>query len=334
MKFNKLSSLLVLVSVTAILLLSVPMLFAQEQIQVDDVQFVSGNVGGSWLSMAAVISDRANQYFEGNPFNTIPGGSISNLPVIAKGDAQIGFSQGPFLAAALNGIAPYDKPMKNLRSVCSLIPMVVYLAVTDDIPGDNLGEVLKSISKLTIGTTPKGNSSCFVAEYIFNKYGINDLDDIKKMGGKVTYADGASLRAAWSDYHINFIIRNTSLPSSELVELLSIRKSKLVGLEEEVADKLVKENGFIKMTIPAGTYPDQDKNIYTVGLSTVVVVNEDVPDSVAYAIAKTVREDRSYIEAARSAFKAFKEEDMTKGLVFPMHKGAKKYYEEVGLMNK
>ena len=70
---------------------------------IPDMQFVSGNTGGSWASMAAVISDRANQHFGGFPINAVPGGSIANIPLLENGQAQIGLSQGPFLGAAING---------------------------------------------------------------------------------------------------------------------------------------------------------------------------------------------------------------------------------------
>ena len=299
--------------------------------KIDDVQFVSGNTGGSWASMAAVIADRTNQHFDGFPINAVPGGSIANLPLLDRGSAQVGMSQGPFLAAALNGIPPYDKPVKNIKSVCALVPMAVYFLVAEEIAGETVGEVLGGAAKLTIGTTPRGNSSSYVTEYVFDKYGLKDIDEIKKKGGKVVYADQTSLQDAWSDRHIDFYTYNTALPSSVISEFLTVRKSKLIGLEEDVIDRLVKENGFIKMTIPAGTYPGQDKDIPTIGMSTVVIAREDVPASVTYAIAKVVYEEKSYLEAAQSAFKDFDVKKMTEGLVFPMHEGAEKYYKEVGL---
>lgn len=311
------------------LLFSLPV-FALEKI--NDVQFVSGNTGGSWASMAAVIADRANQHFEGFPINAVPGGSIANLPVLDKGSAQVGMSQGPFLAAALHGIPPYDKPVKDIKAVCALVPMAVYFLVADEIPGTTMGEVLNSSAKLTMGTTPRGNSSSYVTEYVLDKYGLENIDEIKKKGGKVVYADQASLQDSWSDRHINFYTYNTALPSSVINEFLTVRKSKLVGLEEDVIERLVNENGFIRMTIPAGTYPGQDKDISTIGMSTVVIARGDVPASVAYNIAKVVYEEKPYLEAAQSAFKEFDVKKMTEGLVFPMHEGAEKYYREVGLV--
>lgn len=299
---------------------------------IPDMQFVSGNTGGSWASMAAVISDRANQHFGGFPINAVPGGSIANIPLLENGQAQIGLSQGPFLGAAINGYAPYSKPIKNLKSICSLVPMCVYFLVADNIPGNTLGEVLKNIDGMRIGTTPRGNSSSYVTEYVLSKYGIENLDGIKKLGGKITYADQASLSDSWSDRNIDFYTYNTALPSSVISEFLTIRDSRLVGLESDVIDKLVKDNGFIEMTIPAGTFPNQEQDIQTVGMSTVILVREDVPDIVAYTLAKTVHDEKSYLEAAQAAFKDFDVNTMAEGLVFDIHPGALKFYKKIGLV--
>ncbi len=319
-----------------ILIMSVFVIFAGvacAKEKVADVQFVSGNTGGSWASMAAVIADRANQHFEGFPINAVPGGSIASIPLLEKGTAQVGMSQGPFLGAAIAGISPYPKPIKGLNAICSLVPMCVYFLVADEFKGDTLGEVLKNGKGLTIGTTPRGNSSSYVTEYVFDKYGMKSLDEIKKRGSKIVYADQASLQDSWSDRNIDFYTYNTALPSSVISEFLTVRKSRLVALEDNVIERLVKENGFIKMTIPANTFPNQPNEIKTVGMSTVVLARGDLPNIVAYTIAKTVHDEKSYLEAAQAAFKGFDVKDMAKGLVFDIHPGALKYYKEIRLVN-
>ncbi|MCR5334995.1 MAG: TAXI family TRAP transporter solute-binding subunit [Synergistes sp.] len=326
----KKSAVVLLALMVTLLVMLCSAAYAAEKI--NDIQFVSGNTGGGWAAQAAVICDRVNQHFDGFPCNAVPGGSIANPPLLEQGKAQVGMSQGPFLGAAIKGIAPYDKPMTNLRAVCAMVPCDVFWIVSNEFKGETLGEVLKNAKGLKMGMTPKGNSTSYVSEYILDKYGIKDLDEIKKLGGKITYADQASLQNAWSDRNIDVYTYNTARPASIIAELLTVRESRLVGLEDDVIDKLVKENGFMPSEIPANTFPNQPKPIKTVALSTVILCRADVPDILTYTIAKTIHDEKSYLDSAQAAFKGFDVKDMAKGLVFECHPGALKYYKEIGLV--
>ena len=300
--------------------------------KIGNVQFTSGNATGSWIKIAAAIADLTNKAFEGFPITAVPGGSVMNPSILGQGDAQIGMTQGPFLANARDGKPPYSAPVKGLTSIASLTPTALYFIVDAKIEADEISQMISAKIPFVMGAMPPGSSSSYLTTDVFKLAGLNKFSDIESYGGKVFLANDSSLKGAWSDRHIDMYIYNTSLPSAGVTEIMNVRKSKLLNIDEAIIDTLVKDKGFVRMTVPANTYPGQDKDIQTIGLMTILIAREDVPESVVYNITKAIFENKPYFEGVHSSFKAFDVKGMMNDTVVPLHKGALKYYKEKGLI--
>jgi len=90
--------------------------------------------------------------------------------------------------------------------------------------------------------------------------------------------------------------------------------------------------GHNKLIIKAGTYPKQDKDVPVIGYSTHVVVSCDLPEDVVYKMTKSMAahiEDRAAIV---KAIHGVTPKDMALDIGVPFHKGAAKFYKEVGAM--
>ena len=68
--------------------------------------------------------------------------------------------------------------------------------------------------------------------------------------------------------------------------------------------------GYHKLVIKAGTYPKQDKDVPAIGYTTHVIAACDLPEDTVYKMTKA----------------------MATHIGVPFHKGAAKYYKEVGAM--
>ena len=86
--------------------------------------------------------------------------------------------------------------------------------------------------------------------------------------------------------------------------------------------------------IPKGTYASIDKNVPTIVGGQCLLVHKDVPDEVAYFLAKLLVENKAILGDENGSLRDWDPETMhdTLNLAMPIHPGAAKYYKEKGWM--
>jgi len=88
----------------------------------------------------------------------------------------------------------------------------------------------------------------------------------------------------------------------------------------------------VKATIKAGTYPKQDKDVPAIAYSTHVVAACDLPEDVVYRMTKIMAAHIKDMAAVVKPIEGLTAKDMAADIGVPFHKGAAKYYREVGAM--
>ena len=105
-----------------------------------------------------------------------------------------------------------------------------------------------------------------------------------------------------------------------------------MGIEDNIIASLHEKYGWGDIAIPGGTYAGNDADVNTARIKSILVVRKDVPDSLAYVLAKVCCEEKPYLETVQSSYKDFTVEDMVQNTVVDLHPGALKYYQEAGLI--
>jgi len=85
------------------------------------------------------------------------------------------------------------------------------------------------------------------------------------------------------------------------------------------------------LTIPANTYANQPEAIDTIAQPNFLAVRADVDEDVVYAITKTVFENLPFLTRLHEPYRFLTPERAITGLPVPLHPGARKYFEEIGL---
>ena len=125
----------------------------------------------------------------------------------------------------------------------------------------------------------------------------------------------------------------TTAPASAVMDLASARSVQLVPVDDNTMAELRKMNpGYNKLMIKAGTYPKQDKDVPAIGYSTHVVAACDLPEDVVYKMTKAMATHVSDMAAVVKPITGLTAKDMAADICVPFHKGAAKYYKEVGAM--
>ena len=84
-------------------------------------------------------------------------------------------------------------------------------------------------------------------------------------------------------------------------------------------------------TIAAGTYPGQEADVQTIAQPNFLATSADLPDEHVYQLTKTIYENLPFLQAIHPATKVMAIENAIAGLPLPLHPGAQRYYEEVGI---
>ncbi len=302
--------------------------------RIQPITFASGSVNGLWVSIAAAIAEKSNQYFQGYPITATTGGAIANPYLLQNGQAAIGLSQGFLLEKAQAGLAPYEGVLDSIQGIASLETTVLYLITDKQSPAGTLEDLMANGGKARLGVLPRTDSSYLILQYVLAGCGLNDAGDLQEPGTDIYFAEGGSLFKAYNDLYFDLLVINKALPDAALSELLSKRESVLLSLKPDTIRSLTEKHGWSPVTIPAGTYPGQEEDVLTIGIKTLLIVHQDLPEEVAYYLTKSVYENKAFYEIIHDSYKKVNVNDFPNDLVVPLHPGARRYYEEIGLLAK
>jgi TRAP transporter TAXI family solute receptor len=117
------------------------------------------------------------------------------------------------------------------------------------------------------------------------------------------------------------------------MDLASARQISLVPVDDHTMQALRKENpGYQELTIKAGTYPGQGGDVKVIGYSTHIIAACDLPEDVVYKMTKVMAEHVDDMAAVVKPIKGLTPKAMAADIGVPFHKGALKYYKEVGAL--
>ena len=124
------------------------------------------------------------------------------------------------------------------------------------------------------------------------------------------------------------------VPASAVTRAYANMGSEITTLDF-TAEQLAKVNSDFELwtpyTIPAGTYPNQDKAIETIAQPNILAVRADVSEEDVYQITKTIYANLPFLNNIHPATKAMALEKAIAGLPMPLHPGAVRFYQEQGL---
>jgi len=137
----------------------------------------------------------------------------------------------------------------------------------------------------------------------------------------------------------NGIISGLSLghPNTAIVELAMTTDVKILGITGEDAEKFLEVHPeyVYPLTVPAGYYEGQDEELKIVGLQLTFNVRDDLPAEMIYTMLKAWHEHQDIVKDTWPALleSGGTHPDYMKSIakVAPIHEGAVKYYNEMGV---
>ncbi|MBD7907321.1 TAXI family TRAP transporter solute-binding subunit [Sporosarcina gallistercoris] len=279
---------------------------------------LTGGTQGTYYALGGAIAEFIEKDTGVKTSAEVSQASAANMTALKDGKAEIAFVQTDIAYYAQEGEMMFEgDKVDTVSAIGSLYPETVQL-VTLEKTGIKTFEDLKG-KKVSVGAP--GSGTYANAEQLLEIHGLS-MDDIKPQN--LDFGESQeSLQAGQID--AAFITAGT--PTGAVEGLNAVAKVFVVPVEDEKADELIsKYKYYAKEVIPAGTYGMAEETP-TVSVGAMLVIQNDVPEDLAYEITKAIYDNASKLQHAKG--KLIKAETGLDGIGIPVHPGAQKYFDEV-----
>jgi len=170
-----------------------------------------------------------------------------------------------------------------------------------------------------------------MAKAILEEYGFNLEKDLT-----IAHLSQSESVQALKDGVVDAVFFNFAYPGAAVLDLAATRDIVLIPVDPAMADKIVKKYPYyVKITIPAKTYPKADYDVLCLGDSNVLIANKQMEEGVAYKVVKAIFENVDKGKWALVNVHPIASQLTPKnGANSPieLHPGAIRFFKEVGAM--
>lgn len=300
------------------------------QAQTQFVTIGTGGVTGVYYPTGGAICRLVNKHRKEHGIRCSvesTGGSVYNLNTIRAGELDMGVAQSDWQYHAYHGTSKFaDKGAnKDLRAVFSVHPEPFTVVARAD-SGISTFADLKG-KRVNVGNPGSGQRGTM--EVLMDAMGMKMSDFA--LASELKSAEQAS---ALCDNKVDAIVFTVGHPNGSIKEATTSCDAKIVPVEGASVEKLIADNSYYRVaTIPGGMYRGNAGDVNTFGVGATFVASTALPNEVVYQVVKAVFSDLDRFKRLHPAFSNLDPKQMAKdGLSAPLHDGAKRYYQEAGLL--
>jgi TRAP transporter TAXI family solute receptor len=244
-------------------------------------------------------------------------GSVDNVWLLARGEADYAVIQADVAAAALGGDGPFARggPVDELRAVGGLFAEAIHVVVLKDSPIREVAQLRGT--RVAIGLPASGTRAGALAVLAAHDLRVDALAEAAE--GPL---DAALARLIGGKLEAVFVTGAAPVPA--LQRLAVTPGLRLLSIDAAAIDRLVADRpGLARITLPANTYPQQRGAVTTAATTALLVTTRDAPRDQVARVAALLTERLSQQPTGRRAdiarVAATRE---PRGLTIPLHPGA------------
>jgi TRAP transporter TAXI family solute receptor len=289
------------------------------------LQMPTGGVTGSYYMTGAPLSKCINEVSK--LIRVTPntsGGGVENLRRVESGTAQLGMVQVDLMYTGWRGEKPFDKPMRNWRTLGVLTPILANHVVV--LASQNV-KTASDLKGKTFAIGAPGSGAAVQMKLFLDHTGLTKALNARML----PHQDYPTMLL---DGKIDAINRANSVPAAVVEEIAAQKAIVLVDFSKELEQsKFLEKHPYIsRFVVKGGTYKGQKSDVTLFGTAGFLVAHKDVPDAIAYEFTKLAYSD----ECVKQVSTAFKGANLNRkapldGNIGPVHPGAAKFWKESGI---
>lgn len=245
----------------------------------------------------------------------VTGGSVTNVIQVARRESELGIAMADVISSAYHGSGRFPEALP-LRVLFTIYPNVVHILSLKE---NNISGVadLKG-RRVSLGAA--GSGTAVAAENVLRGLAL-ELDDVSAV-----YLNFGETAAALKDGTIDagFVVGGLGLAA--VTELAVTRNLQLVSLTEDEVEHLRRQYPtYAGFEIPASTYDKVDQPTLALGIWSAVVVHEDFPEELAYAMTCQVYKYRDRLLNVAPVASAMNLDTLHMLPMVPLHTGSARF---------
>jgi TRAP transporter TAXI family solute receptor len=206
--------------------------------------------------------------------------------------------------------------------LASLYPQYFQVVVNED-SGINS---LKDLKGKAIAVQTRGNTAEIITQHILRVAGLSYAD--VRTNFLPSYNDAVSLL---KDGHAQAFTLGTTIPASSVMDLATSRRIRVLDLKDSVDPMKKINSGYVAVTLPANTYPNQPAAVTKIGYAAHLIVSCKLPEDRVYTMMRAIQDNLRDLVAVNKAMDGITPAAMGEDIGVPFHPGAKKFYVERGV---
>ncbi|HEY6006605.1 MAG TPA: TAXI family TRAP transporter solute-binding subunit [Anaeromyxobacter sp.] len=290
------------------------------------LSIATGGTGGVYYPLGGGLANVLTKALPGVQATAeVTSASVDNVKLVGAGKVDVAFVLADTAADGYNGVAKFKEKVP-IRAIA-----VLYANKSQWVTVEGTGiEKMQDLKGRRIATGAPGSGTEIIALRILEAYGINPDKDVKRE--KLSVAESVN---AIKDRKIDAFFWSGGVPTAALTDLAATPGFKIRLLDHaDAIPNLVKKYGtlYVKGTIPAKSYPGQEKDVSVADVWNLLIVHEKMDEKLVHDIVKATFEHKPDLAAVHSEAQNL---DLAKqyevGSPIPFHPGATRYFAEKGL---
>lgn len=291
--------------------------------------------GTSWYVFGATLAQMLERQMPDTDIEIFArGGGTGNPALVDRGRAHVGLSQVATAIWAWNGQTSAYKGVQH-RRIRALVGGLNDVWVTAVVREDyvrrtgraTLEQILTGRPAPRIIMKPPGSTVPVVAEEILRFYGQH-RSSIRERGGSIIQVGVNQIPDMIGDGRADLYFETAIKGHPSLTETATLTEVRFLDFSPALLQHLSTQ-GMTPKPLPAW-FKGQTKPVAAADCGTVLIARDDLPDFVAYAITKTLCEQREVMVQAHRAWNDFKPEagGRIENTGVPLHPGSARYFRE------
>ena len=287
------------------------------------LSIATGGTGGVYFPVGGGLAELINARIEGYSASAeVTGGSVENVGLVARGDADFAISLADTAQQAHAGTGRFQaQPLPMLRGVAGLYGNLVQIVA---IHGNGV-ESLADMRGRRVSVGAPGSGTEVNARAILNTAGPGYA---AVQAQRLNFNESAD---ALRNGDIDVGFWSVAVPTSSILNLATHRPVRLIGLTQpQIAAAIAADPAFHPATIPSGVYPGINEAVNTLGVANILVVSEELPEALVYEVTKVLFTQVEQLAAIHPAAGQISIEYTLESMPIPLHPGAIRYLQESG----
>ena len=253
-------------------------------------------------------------------------GGIENLRLLAEGEAELGFAVTSLLWEAQQGEGSFEgAPNDQVRVLAGLYYNPNQVVVTEQ----SGAQAMEDLEGLRFAPGTAGSTTSVETEIHLEQLGIDYPDGIQAQFVGFTEAvelmRNRQLDGAWI---------MAGLGNAAATEIMATADGRLLSMDDSLIEALQeKYPWYARYVIPAGTYANQEEDVVTSAIKLALFCSAELDEQTAYELTRIMWENMDTLQQSIPALEGVELQDAVTDLAqIPLHEGARRYYEEQGLL--